>query len=202
MMVAVLSFRREYGNGQFPRDRDFAALPEFQAIIDVPDEVQVTPGSFAHLRPLVPGFVINWHQQRLRRLEESLREHMDIPHGTPLIGLAVNQYHRCSFCDLLLDIPSMFVHNCRRFFYWEDSSAYNEAADKVTRSWLEVPYEQESEMLKGILAACGQDYLSCTVEDMDNLDVRLTCRTCRDNTSMGEAAPWSIMNWRSAVRTK
>lgn len=203
MREAVLSFRREFGCmtfPQFPRDRDFAALPEVEQIVTRPPEASITVDSFSHLSAIVPDFLVSWEQKRLDDLEAFVRKDMDLPDGVRATDLAVTQFHKCGMCYAPLDLRQMISHSCGEYqYYWEQRTEYEEASDRATGSCLEVRYRQGTPIIRKLLEACGQDYRTVTAHEMDELDPMFHCRVC--DLGIGDVENYrEVFSWRTGVR--
>ena len=186
-------------NGIFPLLEDFALLPEVKALIDPSNDEELTIESFNEFESELPDIVSRWKAERY----EELRTISSIPTHVQGKDLALNHLLRCE-CRRVFSTSdlSAVLHTCFGdrdlttfpFFmvktgdgvYRQMSSCFDSGLAPRGLSALNI-YVME------ILEACGKGRLT-TVQEMDNLNARLTCTMCRRDPRVR-----TIYTWRDAV---
>lgn len=201
-----------------PRAVDFAWYDDIEALIMASDDVVVDDAALAPIVALFPRWVKDWQDIVRDTLQASVMDmstftkHIGtLPKGVDPLTLAATVF-RCNRCSRFraprpLRFPQSTVHCCA----WQRIEAYMPRCEDGDNHVLEIA--QQSSLCKEwipdmvrldtmftravtIVKACGQDPACTTADDMDALDVRLSCDRCESSVEVGRKA----INWRAAVR--
>jgi len=109
--------------------------------------------------------------------------------------------------------PEYLHHRCNRIrrIDWADpdeeapplslGSGYRSGVVRQPWSCEDLEYDEKaSRVVKKILQACGWDWKTMTVKELDKLDPRLVCLKCTYGHRCDGERRVSVRNWRNAVR--
>ncbi|OBZ71446.1 hypothetical protein A0H81_08517 [Grifola frondosa] len=94
-----------------PRFAEFAFMPEFKALIDVPSSTKVTLDIFLPLRASMPKFIARWQADSKAKLAAIVDKRIGISKDPLNLAIAV---FTCSSCKRLLRYPEVVAHRCLR----------------------------------------------------------------------------------------
>ncbi|CAL1694139.1 unnamed protein product [Somion occarium] len=213
---AVEKFAR-LSHGVFPHVRDFASLPEVRAILDPADKAEISVESFDALLPLLPELVTRWREDITGKLETFVRRELssdeseDVPDGIRALDLAIATIFRCSHCKkpIVGAYPGTVSHRCRPAYVaalvqmtrgyglWskKQDDPFDTAIERALKwaKWSHRDVDLLKSDVEPVLEACGQNSLSTTAQDMDELDFRFRCKKCDSFQAR------AIFRWREAA---
>ena len=160
-------------------------------------------------RASVRDYVENWEEENKRGLAQEIREAAGLKKSADPFSLAIGSYLTCQFCDMVFTFRDAATHTCRtgeEVILPGDEWFLNIYHDIVLDwcythriyqlVWCPNIFCYKLEKALKVIKACGLDYNSATVEDLDEKDCRLMCT---NHLSKSKYIP--IMDWRTAVRT-
>ncbi|OCH91548.1 hypothetical protein OBBRIDRAFT_792139 [Obba rivulosa] len=191
-----------------PKAIDLAMMPEFRALIDAPDDVQITTQSFEPLREQMDTFVERWHADIKHRLVEWMLmgrpENRPFPADVDPVALAsaVFPCGRCPDEDIdhrVHRYPGIIAHPCFRIRTAPADTAYERNIGDIAGinplqlkpNGLHVDHQKIHE----ILESCGKDPDRVTIQEMDDLDVHVF-QWCRGQLVKKNSR---IVHWRLAI---
>ncbi|KAK7688297.1 hypothetical protein QCA50_008668 [Cerrena zonata] len=200
---ARIAFARSYGN-VFPLTGCFGSLPEVQAIVDSLDGLEISIESFDPLIPVLPRILADWRTSVEKTLDMYLRQHLDLPVDSCVRNLAIAEFLLCEDCHRIIPTSGLTpaIHNCResnKAFQRNNGRCLPEDYFTITlikmgmKTWSPENYTILSDYVKPILKACDMA-ISTTVQELDQLDPRLVCKSGCD-----ESDTRTIYRWRDAV---
>lgn len=194
--LATLSYRRhpELRGKLFPHTRVIASFPEIRQIIDKPDDISVTIDDFLALTQTVHKSVADWRDKRISFFADCVRRQFDIPENIDPLQLAIGQFFQCNRCQRALALPYALGHYCYRTLK-DHLDDYDLFADSAYCANLTLAVEARVDAINSLLEACNRDTRTTTVQDMDDLDLRFTCRLCNDFLVLFK----ELMDWHEAV---
>ena len=188
----------------FPRQRDFALLPDVRAIIDVPNDHEITEESFHPLRDTIRDSIAQWIAEKKTFVETLIRKSVNLDPESDISpwDLAMSLGLRCSSCYCLVSFPGFLVHKCK-YIERDDSKRkdmYEEILDELNVGESAIPPSFEhiivdTKFMGDIIRLCEQDPERVTIAEMDKLPTRLTCICCIGADYI------RVMTWRAAVRS-
>lgn len=187
-----------------PSIRDIAlGMPEVQAVLDAPTSTKVTTASFGFLAKTLPAFTERWKQDARAYLAGLVRAGVTVGDATDPLTLAAGSVFWCRLCYTSYRYPLVLSHTCFARQQLQRVTAANSYEAVVARhapaqNWQPVEYEVKAEKLAKLVAACGMDPATATIDDMDNSDVRLCCTSCWYDR-VGERKK-DFYSWRAMVR--
>ncbi|KAJ3489820.1 hypothetical protein NLI96_g1862 [Meripilus lineatus] len=194
--LATLSYRRhpELRGKLFPHTRVIASFPEIRQIIDKPDDISVTIDDFLALTQTVHKSVADWRDKRISFFADCVRRQFDIPENIDPLQLAIGQFFQCNRCQRALALPYALGHYCYRTLK-DHLDDYDLFADSAYCANLTLAVEARVDAINSLLEACNRDTRTTTVQDMDDLDLRFTCRLCNDFLVLFK----ELMDWHEAA---
>lgn len=189
---------------EVPSLRDFALFPEVRAIVEAPNDAEVTPASFDVLRTSISDIVDRWYSEKKTFFEELVRKSIGPECSTDIspLDLAMSLGLLCEHARMTTSFPRVIYRCCGRFpsVYMKRGKNEFETALNLDREISEGPLDYDhitvdTNTVGNVIKACGQDPHRVTVAEMDNLNTRLTCVTCDEEGVLG------VMTWRAAVRS-
>lgn len=195
---------------------DIAMFPEIRAIVELPNEAQVT---FKSVFDDLPSMVARWHAKLKTQLGEELKcsfrklsldghaawseGELEDGEASTLVDLAVSLF-RCRKCHRDLIYPSLISHYCERRAAGS-SDVYLHTVLVVAGC---CPWSPENidcyttayavTLLRAITNLIGLDWKTVTCKEMDECEERFicTCSLCADSV----ASP-PVMTWRHVVNS-
>ena len=188
----------------FPRQRDFALLPDVRAIIDVPNDHEITEESFNPLRDTLRDSIAQWIAEKKTFVETLIRQSVNLDPKSDISpwDLAMSLGLRCLKCYHSLSFPGFLVHKCQ-YIRRDDSKRkdmYEGIVDQLNVAEAAIPpnfqhVTVDTEFMGDIIRLCGQDPEKVTMAEMDKLPTRFTCVDCNKGNTV------QVMTWRTAVRS-
>ncbi|KAK7683564.1 hypothetical protein QCA50_013402 [Cerrena zonata] len=203
LRTAVAAFARLYGN-VFPLLASFANLGEIRKHLDPmsKDDIDLKFGSF---KPLLPKLLARWERNVAKRLGKYVRDRswsINIPANVQPGDLVITYTLCCDSCEQF--IPSTGVrpaiHDCapglerhqRKLSECDD--IYVKVLSQLgAQSWHPESYSNLIGYAQSVLVGCNKGDLA-TVQELDELDPRLSCKICCDSSGLRK-----IFHWREAV---
>ncbi|KAJ3556130.1 hypothetical protein NM688_g2194 [Phlebia brevispora] len=202
-----------------PQAVDIARHDELRDIILAPQETVVMPETFEPLQPLFRKWAEEWRESCRTSLAKTYptdEKSDESPPDTHVLDLAATAW-TCKCCSLhrerhpVLQYPEVLEHGClnRRMHQFEigmfahrDEWEYAVRAVTGYRKWTIEPLimEDAHTCAVEVIRACGMDPATVTREEMDKLDVRLTCKGCWKGYSPDPVEIKKIFSWRAALR--
>ncbi|KAK7692976.1 hypothetical protein QCA50_004617 [Cerrena zonata] len=184
----------------FPHAEYLANLPEVRRILDFPQDGEapdpITVDSFEAITPYLPRIINEWYQVATTAINRHLCGAIEGRFVKDTSNLAITQILYCKHCktSLLNPIHTMTTHKCQYaefhdhlYVKYEDILGLKDWA--VIRALGFIPLQGITE---NILAVCGRDKYSTTVDEMDALDPKLIC-------DMEPCSIETVLNWREAA---
>ncbi|KAJ3476780.1 hypothetical protein NLI96_g10925 [Meripilus lineatus] len=197
LQEAVVSFRKGAPTKFFPNLRDFATCPEVRAIVDVDFDIDIDQESFEPLRPLVWDIVARWKEKQTASLVECIRSQHQFDEDCDITSLATCLGLACRRCSTrFLSYPSILWHSCSINRGWTFQGDYEDYMTCVTRSsaWDASRFKlEEPEIINSITTACGMDFRTVSLEEMDKQDPILI------GWMKSEPGIKVVASWRAAV---
>ena len=194
------SLLRGFDPNIIPGKYHFAHLPEVRAIIDVPEDVNITSASFEILQTYIAGIIDRWLLGAKKSLGAIMKDKLRLTDTSDVMAcdLAASYALFCRHCNTRLPWPFVVTHCCEavRCQVVEDDDDLYRVAVRMYGSPGTDNYNHiilKKRKVESIIRACGQDPSHVTAEEMDRLDIRLTCKQCNPVGTI------EIMTWKAAV---
>lgn len=202
-----------------PQAIEFATKDEVRNIISVPEADVITKQSFYALRDMFPQWIDEWH----RNCDSTLCAEYSYPPGMEHVpddvdlNLATTVWlcPRCPFPTpktmSILHYPEVLEHQCMHqqaecheddFVFPQDEAEVASRLVNEHSPWTCAFVKPQEAPLwaSEVVKACGMDPLTATREQMDALDVRLSCNACiLDSLVPSTIDTLKVYNWRAAV---
>ncbi|KAK7676670.1 hypothetical protein QCA50_020352 [Cerrena zonata] len=185
-----------------PHTHDLLLIPEVRSLIDVPPDgkgseaMPVAREDLEKLEPVLYRYHREWKQEQLETITERVSSGFKLPYcSTGPFALAVSQFFTCSVCSRAFSFLHILLHSCTRSPYQEQQDTYESVIVHLTCHDRTTPRSIVlADPLRDVIVACGQDPATVTIDEMDALDVRLECGSCR------VVGVLDVYNWREAFR--
>lgn len=116
-----------------PHFRELVSVPESRAILDGPNEVEVSAADLEVIEPLLPDIIEGWIEKRREYFRSLVRGQVQVAEGVDPLSLAVSASFGCSVCDRFFECPDVLIHNCKLRFevgkLWASTDPYEKAAN-------------------------------------------------------------------------
>ena len=190
-----------------PSARDFASFPAIKALLDAPDDVEVTIDDFTALRDNVPEYVAEFQRHQKLAIQELIEKELDIkiPPDVDVYKLAIATVICCQCYTSLVDevCPyGCFNEECSNDedIDWSAPDACESALNSIAgcHPWSLLPEglkERRWPLLLYLIDCVGEDPARVTVAEMEQKTTRWICNgPCKSNNAR------MIMGWRAVVR--
>ncbi|KAI0784953.1 hypothetical protein C8Q75DRAFT_776872 [Abortiporus biennis] len=173
-------------------------IPEIRAIITAPKYFEVTAASFDYLHSRISLLVTQWEIIAHYDLCLLVREKIDIEKTIDPTTLAVGIHFECGTCKKLCVYPTdVYEHSGYCEVKWWDQ--FDEYMSFLEDFWTPVSWNNQTfsaavDISTKVIEACGQDPRTVTVEQMDELEVRLY----QDHGNL-KVFSVRVFSWRDAV---
>lgn len=182
---------------------------ELRELINKPDDIAVSAEHFEQLAGHFETWAEAWAEDCMTQLRQIIRdapEYKDkIPEGVDPLSLASAAFS-CSSCEcnrkgrMPALFPDLLQHEClwpTRMMSYEDASRERGPIKTWPWSCELLSIGQSHKGLAEVIEACGQDPMTVTREEMDNLDPRLYCAVCEEYRGWQSRR---IFGWSNTVR--
>lgn len=196
----------EPSSGIYPSWFDFALLPQFRKIIDLPFDDTSVP-DFKPLTLLMDQYSETWAENIKEDLRKKIRASLNaIDPAVDPLELAVGFYWECrtlSCSRLTLLYPEVLAHRC----FMHGGTASPHSATRYHKTLMQIPTNGPLEgrldtqclaplveQGKKIIAAFGLDPATTTTTQMNSLQDKLKL-----DSSMSECGIFELFSWHAAV---
>ena len=196
--------------GIFPKPSQFALLQAVRDIVDNPNNGVITLASFDKLKVDLPGMVNIWKTEATAALITVINDSVsfDIPLDSDLSKLAIGLFFCCEKPECPLwscprTYPAILRDGCKEVKFTSDPTDiytttvgqfYADSGCHQYPKWF-------FQVLKRIIEVCGYNPRVATVQNMDELDIRLVCADTTCSSEEHIQGVDTLYTWRSAVRT-
>ncbi|KAI0784929.1 hypothetical protein C8Q75DRAFT_809482 [Abortiporus biennis] len=177
-----------------PHYIDWAMMPEIRALIDAPSNVVINEESFNVLKDSWPRLAAAWVEKANEGLRKLVRNECNIPPDVDVLSLAMGSCFLCRTCNTVRMYPKVFLHKCTTLHQLLPTESYEDLIADMTNisPWDLSTVRPEITLMQRVVLACGQDPTRITVNEMDQLDCRVSCGSCPADVK-------AIMPWRATI---
>ncbi|KAI0721702.1 hypothetical protein C8T65DRAFT_630946 [Cerioporus squamosus] len=184
-------YRRTADSDLQPHLMDLAVMKDFRAILDVPEDADMSILDNAEeMRNMFENAILLWQTDRKLELTTVVLQsrQVTIPEGTDPLTLS-SVLFACRVCKRAdLRYPSVVAHVCNRVVNHEKELYANTVAKYWSPQWSRSPWSarylslstEAMSALPPILKACGLNSERATLKQMDDCAARLKCIGCSE----------------------
>lgn len=205
-----------------PRLGDIAMFPEVRAIIELPNEAEILPDTFASVIQDLPILSIRWRDECKVALGENLRKsyqrfllqledtadaawteaEIDTMENVDLVDLAASVLE-CRFCHCTMEFLLVVIHRCAyNKVHFVMSDVYLLGLHSILPSpWSASQFRTEVAhipRLHRVASLLGVDWKIATSKALDNCDRWFVC-TCERCQAMSHRSGVQALKWRNVV---